>query len=392
LTKIATGKDEMNARISATQTSAGDPGTGPLVRVAGATKHFRTPEGGLVTPLDAVDLDIRNNEFLTLLGPSGCGKTTLLKAIAGFEDLDSGEILLGDKPMSGLPAHRRPFNTVFQTYALFPHMTVADNVGYGLDVAGVERSERHERVAAALALVNLSGLERRRPSQLSGGQQQRVALARALINRPRLLLLDESLSALDRKLRQAMQLELKNLQHTVGITFLFVTHDQEEALTMSDRIAVMHQGRILQVGTPTDVYDAPANRFVAEFVGSSTVMSGTLGTVGGQRTVDLGDRVALRVGASPLPDGHLVDVVVRPEHLAIEMESSLGHALDGHVEAVVFVGFDLQVHVRLANGQRVQTLRRHARGEDRSAIEAGRPVRLTYVPDALHVMPAGAGR
>lgn len=382
----------MNARMSATQTGAGDSGTRPLVRVACATKHFRTPEGGFVTPLDCVDLDIRNNEFLTLLGPSGCGKTTLLKAIAGFEDLDSGEIYLGDQPMSGLPAHRRPFNTVFQTYALFPHMTVADNVGYGLDVAKVPRSERDDRVAAALALVNLSGLERRRPLQLSGGQQQRVALARALINRPRLLLLDESLSALDRKLRQAMQLELKNLQHTVGITFLFVTHDQEEALTMSDRIAVMHEGRILQVGTPTDVYDAPASRFVAEFVGSSTVMSGTLGTIAGQRTVDVGDGTVLQVGASPLPDGAAVDVVVRPEHLAIQRDGAFGHALDGHVEAVVFVGFDLQVHVRLANGQKVQTLLRHSRSEDRSAIETGRPVRLAYNPDALHVMPSGSGR
>jgi spermidine/putrescine transport system ATP-binding protein len=378
------------------QFQSGGPGSqdrtvnAPLLRVVGATKRFRTPEGGFVTPLDGVDLEIRSNEFLTLLGPSGCGKTTLLKAIAGFEDLDDGEIFLGDQRMGSVPAHRRPFNTVFQNYALFPHMTVWDNVGYGLDVSGVARAERDERVAAALALVNLAGMERRRPSQLSGGQQQRVALARALINRPKVLLLDESLSALDRKLRQSMQLELKNLQNTVGITFLFVTHDQEEALTMSDRIAVMDRGRILQLGTPAEVYDTPSSRAVADFVGTSNILSGVLKAGPGASRVDIGEGVTLEIGPSDLPDGTPVDVVLRPEHLALA--GAAGQTvLDGIVETVLFVGFDLHVFVRLRNGVRIQTSQRHSRGDDVSALAAGQPVRLSYSPRALHVIPGGDG-
>jgi spermidine/putrescine transport system ATP-binding protein len=363
----------------------------PLLRVVSARKQFRTPEGGWVTPLDGVDLTIRNNEFLTLLGPSGCGKTTLLKAIAGFEDLDEGEIWLGDSPMGPVPTYRRPFNTVFQNYALFPHMTVADNVGYGLDVARVPRSERETRVREALELVNLSGLERRRPAQLSGGQQQRVALARALINRPRLLLLDESLSALDRKLRQAMQLELKNLQHTLGITFLFVTHDQEEALTMSDRIAVMRNGRILQIGTPAEVYDTPASRFVADFVGTSNVLSGRLARDGARQFVAVDGGITVEVGPSALPDGTTVDVVIRPEHLEIGTGGNGTAVLEGTVEQVVFVGFDVQVHVRLANGTRIHTVRRHSRGEVGGGMQPGSPVRLAYHPVSLHVMQAEAG-
>ncbi|MDQ3558367.1 MAG: ATP-binding cassette domain-containing protein, partial [Pseudomonadota bacterium] len=228
--------------------------TGELIGIKSAVKAFATPEGGRVLALDHVDLSIRNNEFLTLLGPSGCGKTTLLRSIAGFEDFTEGAIQLDGRVLGDVPPHKRPFNTVFQSYALFPHLTVENNVGYGLDVARVQRQERNERVAQALALVGLTGLEKRKPRQLSGGQQQRVALARAIVNRPRLLLLDEPLSALDRQLRQSMQIELKNLQHTLGITFLYVTHDQEEALVMSDRIAVMNKGRIQQIDLPSAVY------------------------------------------------------------------------------------------------------------------------------------------
>ncbi|MEZ5923743.1 MAG: ABC transporter ATP-binding protein [Hyphomicrobiaceae bacterium] len=359
-----------------TEEVAADQG---LVRVEAAVKRFRTPEGGWVTPLDRVSLSIRDNEFLTLLGPSGCGKTTLLKAIAGFEDLDDGEIYLDGQPLSGTPAYRRPFNTVFQSYALFPHLTVGDNVGYGLDVAGVAREERDSRVGEALRLVSLEGLDRRMPRQLSGGQQQRVALARALVNRPRVLLLDEPLSALDRKLRQAMQIELKSLQHTVGITFLFVTHDQEEALTMSDRIAVMDQGQFLQIGSPAEIYDAPTNRFVASFIGSSTVLTGSYR--GGR--VRTAGGLDIAVGTRAFPEGEAVDVVVRPEHLAIAAVAGRP-TLPVTLDNVVFVGSDLHLHGRLADGTAISALHRHARGE--GELTPGTTLQLSYDPAALHVM------
>ena len=245
-----------------------------FLKITSAYKTYKTPEGGLIHALDDVSLNVRNNEFLTLLGPSGCGKTTLLKCIAGFEDIDAGEITLEDQSLKGVPAHRRPFNTVFQSYALFPHLSISDNVGYGLDVARVAKKERNQRVEETLELVGLGGFGNREPNQLSGGQQQRVALARSLVLKPRVLLLDEPLSALDRKMRENMQIELKNLQHSVGITFVFVTHDQEEALAMSDRIAVVANGKVQQLASPTEIYDEPANEFVANFVGTSNVFSG----------------------------------------------------------------------------------------------------------------------
>ena len=360
-----------------------------LLSVRGARKSFRTPEGGLVTALDGIDLAVRGNEFLTLLGPSGCGKTTLLKVIAGFEDLDDGDIDLDGRPVGSVPAHRRPFNTVFQNYALFPHMTVDGNIGYGLDVAGVPRAERNRRVAEALSLVGLKGLERRKPAQLSGGQQQRVALARALINRPRVLLLDESLSALDRKLRQSMQIELKNLQHTVGITFLFVTHDQEEALTMSDRIAVMDSGRILQLGTPGEVYDTPANRFVASFIGSSNILIGTMRTQGASRVVELKGGGVLHVAEQSFRDGERVDVMVRPEHLDVAPASAPGPTLEVALENVVFIGFDLHLHGRLPSGTPIQALHRHVRGDAAMGFAPGQTIRLGYSPASPHVMAHG---
>lgn len=362
--------------------------SGELLRIDDARKAFRTPEGGLIRPLDGINLAIRNNEFLTLLGPSGCGKTTLLKAIAGFEDLDDGEMYLDGKPIASVPAHRRPFNTVFQNYALFPHMTVAENVGYGLSVAGVAKAERKARVADALRLVSLGGLEQRRPSQLSGGQQQRVALARALVNRPRILLLDEPLSALDRKLRQSMQIELKNLQHTVGITFLFVTHDQEEALSMSDRIAVMDHGHVLQLGTPGEIYDVPATRFVASFIGTSNILTGTLRRQGGETLVQVTDTLSIAVAGAQQADGTLVDVVLRPEHLILGGAGT--HRLTATIENVVFVGSDLHLHGRLANGAPVVVLHRHARGGTGHAdLSPGSVVEFSYDPQSPHIMPAG---
>lgn len=361
-----------------------------LLRIVAASKSFRTPEGGTVKPLDGIQLSVHNNEFLTLLGPSGCGKTTLLKAIAGFEGLDDGEMYLDGQPIGAVPAHRRPFNTVFQHYALFPHMSVAQNVSYGLDVAGIARAERIQRVAEVLRLVGLSGMERRMPSQLSGGQQQRVALARALVNRPRILLLDEPLSALDRKLRQSMQIELKNLQHTVGITFLFVTHDQEEALSMSDRIAVMDRGNILQLGTPTEIYDLPANRFVASFIGNSNILSGVIARNSHGSCVKVEDGIEIRVAEQGISDGERVDLVLRPEHLRLaDTQEHSGAILEVSLENTVFAGTDLHLYGRLRNGQQVVALHRHARGSLDTMLNGGQNIRLYYTPDSVHLMRNG---
>ena len=366
-----------------------DAGTaaGPcLLRVAGARRTFRTPEGQPLHALDGVDLDIRRNEFLTLLGPSGCGKTTLLRAIAGFEDLDAGRLELDGRSLEDVPPHRRPFNTVFQSYALFPHLDVRGNVGYGLDAARVPRPERERRVDEALALVGLADLGRRRPRQLSGGQQQRVALARALVNRPRLLLLDEPLSALDRGLRQAMQIELKNLQHAVGITFVVVTHDQEEALTMSDRIAVMRAGRILQLGPPGDIYDAPADRFVARFVGESNVHGGRVVSVSARGAViALDDGFELHAAHTGFAPGEAVDAMLRPERAMLSREPGTGPALQATVERVVFVGADVQVHLRLPGGAVLRALHRHLPGAE-APPGAGERAFVRYEPGAVHLM------
>ena len=247
-----------------------------LVQIISANKKFRTPEGGSVSALDDVSLEVNTEEFITLLGPSGCGKTTLLRSISGFEELDSGEIIIDSQEMRNVPPYKRPVNTVFQSYALFPHINVENNIGYGLDVTGSPKPERNRRVKETLQLVGLMGYENRKPIQLSGGQQQRVALARAIINRPKILLLDEPLSALDRKLRQSMQLELKNIQNELGIAFIFVTHDQEEALTMSDKVIVMNHGKIVQIGTPSEIYDNPMNEFTAQFIGESNFFTGKI--------------------------------------------------------------------------------------------------------------------
>src|SRR4051812_46770196 len=273
-TQAATPADKADG-----QTSALD------VRLSGVHKRF-----GDVTAVDGVDIEIRHGEFFTMLGPSGSGKTTCLRMIAGFERPDEGRIELAGSDVTDLPPAERDVNTVFQDYALFPHMGVADNVGYGLKVKGVSKAERGRRVEEALALVRLEGYGDRRPSQLSGGQRQRVALARALVNQPRVLLLDEPLGALDLKLRQQLQVELKRIQSEVGITFVYVTHDQDEALTMSDRIAVMDGGRVLQVGSPRDVYEEPRSRFVAGFVGVSNLLELPVESSAGRvATLRLGD-------------------------------------------------------------------------------------------------------
>ena len=292
----------------------------PDVELLQVTKRF-----GEVVAVDAMSLEIPRGSFTSLLGPSGCGKTTTLRMIAGFEQPTEGEILLAGRPIAGVPPYRRSVNTVFQHYALFPHMDVAQNVGYGLRQKKVGKEEERRRASQALELVRLSGYERRRTWELSGGQQQRVALARALVNRPTVLLLDEPLGALDLKLRKQMQLELKALQQEVGITFVYVTHDQEEALTMSDVIVVMHNGRIQQLGGPSDLYEQPVNRFVADFIGVSNPIPGRVtafesashrATIETDRGLTLVGRVT-DTGAI-LANGDVVTVAVRPERLAVE--------------------------------------------------------------------------
>jgi spermidine/putrescine transport system ATP-binding protein len=355
-----------------------------IVRLEKAAKAFATPEGQTVTALDAIDLDVRRNEFLTLLGPSGCGKTTLLQAISGFVELDSGRILIDGEDMTDRPPYRRPVNTVFQNYALFPHMTVGENTGYALEVAGVAKPERTKRVAEALAMVGLEGLESRKPRQLSGGQQQRVALARAIIARPKLLLLDEPLSALDKNLRQAMQIELKTLQNELGISFIFVTHDQQEALTMSDRVAVLSGGRIQQLDTPRAIYDEPKNGFVATFVGASNLFEGEAGS--GQLVTRDGIAIAHgRPGATGA-----ATALIRPEQFFLAEAGSDAPGLDIDLEQIVFVGSTFELFGRTATGRRVIAEIPAARRSLVGAVEQTRHARLAYDPAAVHLIPAEA--
>jgi spermidine/putrescine transport system ATP-binding protein len=326
--------------------------TMPILELRRLTKRF-----GDFAAVEDVSLDIAGGEFLTLLGASGSGKTTTLRMIAGFEPPTSGEILMAGAPIAALPPFKRDINTVFQHYALFPHMSVRDNIAYGLRMRGVPAAEREERVRRALAMVQLEQLGGRSPRQLSGGQQQRVALARALVNRPRVLLLDEPLGALDLKLRKEMQLELKHLQTHLGITFVYVTHDQEEALTMSDRIVLMRQGRIAQVGTPRDLYDRPASRYVADFIGETNLLPGTvIDNAPGMVTLRVSDDTTLRaLSDAPLATGREAWLTVRPEAIALSNGAPpAGHnVVSGIVADAVYAGSALRVHVALADGRRV---------------------------------------
>ena len=365
-----------------------------LVVISEAVKRFAAPEGGFINALDAVSLDVGDSEFVTLLGPSGCGKTTLLRAISGFEDLDSGSITIDGQAMEHVPPHKRPVNTVFQNYALFPHLSVGDNITYGLEVTGCPKPERKKRMADALALVGLGGFERRKPRQLSGGQQQRVALARAIVNRPKLLLLDEPLSALDRKLRQAMQLELKNIQNELGISFVFVTHDQEEALTMSDRIIVMDHGRVQQMGTPTEIYDAPASIFVAQFIGESNLFEGTVARDGNAITLETehGLRLVATDSAGALSNGGRAAVLIRPEDLDLAESDDAGdgsHALiDAILMQTVFVGSDFQIVAETADGLEIKATIRDPSRRLATRLAHGSPVRFRYRHDATRLLPA----
>lgn len=319
----------------------------PAIELVNVVKRF-----GNVVAVDNLSLKIEDGEFFSLLGPSGCGKTTTLRMIAGLEVVTEGEIFLNGKSMGQMPAFKRPVNTVFQNYALFPHMTVEKNVAFGLEMQKVPKQEIKSRVAEALEMVQLGDLGDRRPRQLSGGQQQRIALARALVNRPEVLLLDEPLGALDLKLRKAMQLELKQLQERVGITFVYVTHDQEEALTMSDRIAVMDMGVILQLGTPREIYEHPRTRFVVDFIGESNFLDGIVTHVNGENVDVLVDgTIAVQAQSDlDLREGQEASVVIRPEKLSLR-ENGL---INGRIEELVYIGTDTLYIIRVSENTRVR--------------------------------------
>jgi spermidine/putrescine transport system ATP-binding protein len=356
------------------------------VRLERVVKRF-----GDFAAVGGVDLDIDSGEFFTLLGPSGCGKTTTLRMIAGFEDPTEGRVLIDGDDVSALPPYRRPTNTVFQSYALFPHLNVERNVAFGLERKKVGRDEIRRRVGEELERVGLAGEGKRKPRQLSGGQQQRVALARALVNRPAVLLLDEPLGALDLKLRKRLQLELKGIQRDVGITFVYVTHDQEEALTMSDRIAVMNRGLVEQVAGPEEVYARPETTFVAGFIGVSNLMSGIVEATGasGRVRLDVGPEVELPV-ADGLAAGDRCHAVVRPEKLQIEdaeIAADGQPSVEGEVESSVYLGTSTQIVVRLAGDVRMTVLVPNADDALRQRLPGGGArVRLSWAPEHIHVV------
>jgi len=360
-----TGTDIRTARTPAARDGAGPRAGVAAVRLRGLRKHY-----GSIAAVDGVDLDIAEGEFFTMLGPSGSGKTTLLRMIAGFERPDAGSIELGGVEVTRTPPYGRDVNTVFQDYALFPHMDVRENVEYGLRVRRVARAERRRRAEAALEMVRLGGLGSRKPVALSGGQRQRVALARAIVNQPEVLLLDEPLGALDLKLRQEMQLELKRIQREVGITFIFVTHDQEEALTMSDRLVVVNNGRIEQLGSPVEVYERPASEFVAGFIGVSNLLQR-----GGRRFTIRPEKVRLlEAGETPAPGAH---------------------AEPGQVEDVIYLGMVTRYVIALRDGGTLTALRQNVEtaAEDARAAK-GRQVTVCWREDQtfeIGAAPAGAG-
>jgi spermidine/putrescine transport system ATP-binding protein len=364
------------------------------IELVGVEKEF-TAGGHDVRAVEHVDLRIAEGEFFSLLGPSGCGKTTTLRMIAGFEEPTAGQILLHGRDMVGVPPFRRDVNMVFQQYALFPHMDVFENVAFGLRRKRVDKGEIKRRVAEALALVELEGRERRKPRQLSGGQQQRVALARALVNRPRALLLDEPLGALDLKLRQAMQLELKRIQREVGITFVYVTHDQEEALTMSDRLVVMNAGRIEQLGRPRELYEHPATRFVANFIGTSNILTGRLERRGDTWALGgLGpDERVLVADAGDLQPGQEVELAVRPEKVVLRAEQDPPPpdrtALRATVEEVVYLGTSTQYRTVTAGGTAVAVYRQNASATPGADVLTGQVGWLEWPPEHSYVLGGG---
>jgi putrescine transport system ATP-binding protein len=377
----------MGAALDVSSTgAAGEPESVPLVRIEAVTKRF---DG--VAAVDAVSLTIGRGELFALLGASGCGKTTLLRLLAGFERADAGRILLDGVDMSAVPPYERPVNMMFQSYALFPHMTVAQNVAFGLRQDKVAAPERRRRVAEALELVQLVGFDARRPHQLSGGQRQRVALARSLVKRPKVLLLDEPLAALDRKLREQTRLELVRIQSQVGVTFVMVTHDQEEAMTMSTRVGVMRAGRIVQIGTPAEVYETPASRFVADFVGTANLFETRFVRDDGGRAIltcaDAGIELitAYALDASP---GAAVCVAVRPEKLRLSRTSTgVGaNRVSGVIRDVAYLGGLSTYHVQLDRGMVLRVTAPNLDRRSAAGLSAGERVEASWSPEAMVVL------
>lgn len=345
--------------------------TEPIINLVNISKTFE--DGTQV--LKEINMYIRRNEFLTLLGPSGCGKTTLLRIIGGFEEASSGEVLFEGKNIAKLPPYKRRINTVFQKYALFPHMTVGENIAFGLQIKKVDKKIIDQKVAEMLELVNLKGFQNRRIDSLSGGQQQRIAIARAVVNEPEVLLLDEPLGALDLKLRKGMQLELKKIQQKLGITFIYVTHDQEEALTMSDTIAVMNEGRVQQIGTPVDIYNEPKNAFVADFIGESNILQGTM----------IKDYLVKFQGVefvcvdAGFGENTAVDIVIRPEDMRIVKEED--GMIRGTVESVTFKGVHYEMIIR-SNEYRWMV-------HSTAMAAVGEKVGIVLTPEDIHIMKRG---
>lgn len=364
------------------------------VELRDVVKKFITPEGNELSAVDHVTMQIKNGEFFSMLGSSGCGKTTSLRMIAGFEWPTEGEVYIEGKPMGHTPPFQRKVNTVFQSYALFQHMTVYQNVAFGLEMEGADKVEIEKRVRRALEMVQLTGMERRRPKQLSGGQQQRVAVARALVKVPDVLLLDEPLGALDLKLRKEMQLELKALQQQLGITFIYVTHDQEEAMTMSDRIAVMSKGKVQQLGTPVEIYERPANRFVADFIGESNFLEGKIKKLSGSEACVFVPELNAEVNGIPVSEGLVngdeVTVSIRPEKVHITDKGMNQNSFKGKVTNTVYIGTDTHVYVDLKGKTlKVFEQNRISRLDPASFYTVGQDVTLVMMPENVLVLKKG---
>jgi spermidine/putrescine transport system ATP-binding protein len=361
------------------------------VELRDVVKQFTTPEGNQLNAVDHVTMKIKNGEFFSMLGSSGCGKTTSLRMIAGFEWPTEGEIYIEGKAMGHTPPFQRKVNTVFQSYALFQHMTVFQNIAFGLEMEGAQKDEIEKRVTRALEMVQLTGMERRKPKQLSGGQQQRVAVARSLVKVPDVLLLDEPLGALDLKLRKEMQLELKALQQQLGITFIYVTHDQEEAMTMSDRIAVMSKGKVQQMGTPVEIYERPANKFVADFIGESNFFEGKIKSLSSKEAVvfipDLNAELSGLPVSEGLVNGEEVTVSIRPEKILIAEKGLDSNTFTGKVTSTVYIGTDTHVYAEVnGRGIKVFEQNRISRLDPGSFYSVGQNITLVMLPENVLVL------